>query len=327
MPHSRRYFESKKTYSVCFKVREGLPFVATHYMKLLLGGIIARTQRDYKVTLCQFVWMATHVHILLVCHDAYQLSAFYAEIQKKITDSLKALLGKQTLRLWQGRAMVAQVLDIDAAKGQLAYFYANPSRAHLIDTIEQYPGFTTYQQFRSCPSSINAAIEHTQYWVPASKLPRLPALSMRKHQDLEFTSKLKKLAIPSKLILYPNAWMETFRHETDRSAVAETNASILRQLRSLEAEYRQNRIREGLGVLGERALRTQAILKEYTPSPIERRAFVITTDNSLRVQFIIGFRQLCDQCAECFRRALAGITANWPPGVFRPSLRLIASAL
>jgi len=44
----------------------------------------------------------------------------------------------------------------EAALNRIAYFYANPPRARLIDTVEQYPRLSSYQIFSAALLPITA---------------------------------------------------------------------------------------------------------------------------------------------------------------------------
>ena len=326
MPHSRRFIESKQPYAITFRVKEGLPFVATYYMNLLLGGIMARAQRDNKITICHDLWMANHIHLFGVSKDPYALTAFYAEVEKKITDCIKKLLGLEHLNLWQERPVVALVADLDAAIDQIVYLYANPARANLIATISEYPGLNSYKSFISTASSIHAVSESVEHWVRTCDIPRLPERSMRKQKDALFAAKLKKVAIPHSLVRTPNAWMECFGIEAD-TAVAEVNQRILSKLEEREAEHAESRSLAKKSVLGERALRVQPIMLAHKPAKCERRVYVIASDREVRRSFIESFQELCVFCRECFLAAMRGLHVDWPPGVFRPALRHVASAV
>jgi len=326
MPHSRRYFKSKQPYMISFRTREGLPLVCTEYMKLILGGVVARTQRDYKFTLCHEVWMNNHPHLFGVCDDPHRLTEFYAEVQKKTTDSIKALLGLHSLRLWEGRAVVAQVLDVESAIEQIAYLYANPARANLVATIEEYPGRNSFQRCAYAPPTLDATVETTELWVPPSKIMLLPSVSMHSHKDHEFTDKLRAIGVPQKLLHQPNAWMQCFGI-TRSAQIAEVQRLIIERVRANEKQHAERRIVDKKPLLGARALRVQAITVSHTPPSTERRVYVITSDNQRRISFIQTFKALCNHCRELFQRALQGLHCEWPPGIFRPPLRHVASLL
>lgn len=332
MGYTARYYESQKLYALTFRTIEGLPFVATRYMKLLICGIIARTQRDCKVTLCHFLWMGNHAHMLAIFKDPKQASNFYAEVQKKLTESLKSLLGLSHLRLWEGRPVVAQVLDLAAAIEQVAYLYANPARANLVDSISEYPGCSSWTAFQEAVASgnhqLDAKVEREVMWVPYAKIPPLPAEALKKHADTDFTELLSKKGGPHNLELYPNAWMKCF-DITSPERIAEVNQAVLARVAENEQEHRDKRAEEQKGVLGERLLRVQPILRPHVPKgrANRRRVFVICSEKEQRIGFIRMVKALCRLARRYYHDALKGIHRNWPPGMFKPPLRPLASAL
>jgi len=117
MPKSRREFKSGHLYEICFRARSGIPFVVTEYMKLIIESILARVQRDYKVTLCHYIWMGSHPHILSIFRDADQARCFYMEVEKKLTDAIKRLLGVDYLNIWKGCPVLNKVYTSVVAEG------------------------------------------------------------------------------------------------------------------------------------------------------------------------------------------------------------------
>ncbi len=100
MAQAPRQIKSNHLYEICFRAREGLPLPVTNYMRLLITCILARTQRDFKVTLCHHIWHGNHPHLLAILHDADQARRFYMELQKKLTEAIKRLLGLKYLNIW-----------------------------------------------------------------------------------------------------------------------------------------------------------------------------------------------------------------------------------
>ena len=334
MGYTPRYYVSNTLYALCFRTLEGLPFVATAYMKLLLLGIMARAQRDHKIVLCHFIWMGNHAHILAIFKDSDQAKNFYSEVQKKITDSIKSLLGLPHLRLWERRPVAAPVLDLQAAIQQTAYLYANPSRAGLIDSISQYPGCSSWDVFKQAlaateeTNTLTASSTIKTVWVPFSKIPLLPAHSLKKHADLDFASQLAKLGRPHDLEVHPNAWMECFGISSPNE-VAATNQKILNLTLEMEEQHRKERALNNKSVLGEKLLRVQNILRHHVPAGrrSRRRIFVICSDRDQRLEFIAKVKHLCCIARDCYQDALRGVSRVWPPGMFRPPMRALASAL
>jgi hypothetical protein len=270
--------------------------------------------------------------MLAVFKDADQAHRFYGEVQKKLTESLKALLGLPHLRLWEGRPVVARVLDLPSAIHQIAYFYANPARANLVDSIDSYPGCSSWDIFQEAISShdckLNTTIERHATWVPYAKMPLLPSASLRKLADTDFTKQISKLGIPYVLELQPNAWMKCLGVSApDR--IREINKEIAARVIKYEAEHRESRAKAQKGVLGERQLRVQPITRSYVPKDRKhrRRVYVICSDKTARANYIHEMRALRRLTHRYYQESLQGIEHRWPPGMFKPPLRPLASAI
>jgi hypothetical protein len=327
MGYTPRIYHAHKLYALSIRALEGLPFVPNHTVNLIIKGAIARTQRDSKVTLCHYLWMGNHAHCMAIFHDAEQAVKFYGEVQKKITESYKRLLGVERLRLWEKRPVVAQVLDIKAAIDQVAYLYANPSRAHLVEGIAVYCGASSWSAFQwSKGREVDACHREDTVWVRPAKTPLIPHLSLKKHEDEDFCAQLSAVGIPHPLELYPNAWMAVFG-VTSSQAVTKLNQRIEERIREKEATSRSQRQESKVTVIGVNKLQRQSILQKHTPSRVDRRVYVISSDIGLRVSFIKYVQDLCVRARECYRDALMGIERRWPHGMFRPPLRHLASVI
>jgi hypothetical protein len=88
MARQRRVIFENSLYEIVPRAREGLPLPPTNTTNQLLSGILARTQRDEKVTLCNFVDMNNHSHQHAIPNEPSQVTKFYMEYQKKIMEIL-----------------------------------------------------------------------------------------------------------------------------------------------------------------------------------------------------------------------------------------------
>jgi hypothetical protein len=329
MPQARRNFKSNHLYEICFRAREGLPFAVTYYMHLLIESIVARAQRDFKVVLCHHLWMGSHPHILAILKDAELARRFYMEVEKKLTDAVKRLLGLEHLNLWEKTPRVIEICDLASAIKKIAYYYANPAAAHLVDCIEEYPGLSSWRDFVAVQDKLNAMVAHRRPWIRLPSIPKLPARAVTETQDKFITARLKE-ANKKKfhtLELFPNAWMECFGIKDD-AEVAQINACIIARLRHNEDVCRRWRARKGWKVLGANKLRAQPIMAPHTPKKYGRRIFCIAATIELRVQVIAAFRKFCEECRRCYKCWCAGdVSVFWPPGAFLPPLPPSANAL
>lgn len=322
MPRARRRIISGKCYELCFRAKSSLPFVPYKVIAFLLSAILARVQRDFKLTLCHDIWNGSHAHIIIVAKNAEQCVRFYMEVQKKITDALKRLLGIDYLTLWEGRPMVAEIGDLAAAKERIAYLYANPAQDNLVDCIEQFPGYSSWSIFKQCYNSLAAKDTKSFPWVrlPSIRAASSPILSDSEDKALVRLLKMKNKAQFHELIREPNAWMECFGIDSDEEA-AKINEDIVEEIQANEAEARKNRADEKKNLMGLSKLCSQPILKEHAPKKRGRKIFIITTIKEIRIRVILEFREFCNLCRNCYEQCIAGKTlVSWPLEAFRPPL-------
>lgn len=328
MARRRRYIRSNRMYEIVFRAREGLPLPTLEIVRAIILSALARTQRDEKVVICHYMWMGNHPHIGCIALDPEAFVAFYQELQKKLTESLKKLLGRDHLHLWEGEPMVAEILDIEAAIGRIAYWYANPANANLVETVEEYPGVSTWQDFVDAEDSVDAVSQHVVPWIRLCALRQLPSNKLSRQQDMFIANKLRHSAKQSHILsIYPNRWMKIFGVDT-KKGVRYWNQRMLSLLDQKQNLVRSERIAKGKGVLGAHRLKEQPLIKSHIPKKRERRIYVLSTIAQLRIDFIAEMEALCKICIEYYRRWKAGDRSiNWPPGIFRPPAPPIASSI
>lgn len=323
----RRYIESAALYEITIRARRGLPLPPKEVLLLLIESAMARTQRNSKVFICHFVWMGNHSHVLVVTKDARALTAFYGELQKRITDYMKRLLGARHMDLWEGRCSVARIADYDAAIERIAYFYANPARANLVESIEQYPGSTSYHAFKSCKESLLAHQIRRTVWVRAPAVPKLPSSAPTESQDRRLAETLRQGARKARFAIYPHLWLRCFGL-TSPSDVATAKEEVIEQLNQLENDARQDREAKGLSTFGAKLLIRQPVMKDHIPKKYGRRIFVIARNKETRLAYIKHVNDICEICDECYRRWLrADFDFVWPPGTFPPPYPMSANVL
>lgn len=328
MSRTRRYYESGSLYEVTIRTREGLPFACKESIELLIKSALARTQRDFKVRVVQFVWMGNHAHILVICYDATKFSRFYGELQKKITDYVKRLLGKDHLWLWEGRPGVHKVADLEAAIERIAYFYANPAKANLVDSIEQYPGYSTFSIFQGTNNTLFNRTTEKIPWIRCPAVQKLPDLNLSPKLDKHLKAKFVRSAKQShRLTVFPNLWMLCFGLRT-REEICAINQKILMQLRVLEQAARDTREQRSIKTIGANKLVEQSIMSPHTPKKYGRKIFVMARSKEIRIAYIQHVKRICEKCKECYQRwKNLDFSFTWPPGTFPPSLPMAANAL
>lgn len=329
MPSQPRQIIANQLYELEIRTRSGLPFVCLLLVRLLLASAMARTQRDFKVIITHFLWMGNHLHLLFVAKDAEQAMRFYSELMKKITDYYKRLFALPRLELWEPNgAVLSRVLDVESAKDRIAYLFSNPSKANLVDSITDYPGFSSWDSFSK--ANADEAVTEPVPWIRQPSIPPLPQSSLTERQDRFITGKLiSEAQTAHNLTVHAGAAFAVFGIK-EKAELASIGESIQREIARREEEYRRDRFKNGSKVLGKNALRRESLRKAHTPKreATDRKVLFHTTIKQLATEFLAQFDAFCNKCREAYRAHRAGHShVHWPPGAFRPPMGPMANAI
>ncbi|MCB0358284.1 MAG: hypothetical protein KDD44_01565 [Bdellovibrionales bacterium] len=328
MPRSRRYIKARAVYEIVFRAHSSLPFPCTDYMRLIIEGILARVQRDHKVVLHHYVLEGSHPHIIITAKDARQCMRFYAQLKKQITDAIKRLLGLKRLKLWEDHASVIEIPTLDDLILKISYSYLNPSNDDLSDSIDRYPGISSWSAFLDA-DSIDACVSSVHPWIRQPMISQLPSRSVTPAQDRMITREMKSRAkCTHTLRIYPWLWMELFKDELPEGGLAEVKQLILDCIRAGEADNRKRRELTNKRVMGKERLRAQPLLKAHTPKKKERKILVQSRFRDIRKALIEEFKRIDALCRAVYERWKQGdFSCSWPPGTFPPPLPPLANAL
>ena len=320
MPRSPRCYSDKFVYEIVPRAKDSLPMPPTKTSNEIRLGILARTQRDNKVDLCHFVEMNNHSHSMAVSITGENLNKFHMELKKKTTDAVKALLRLASLSLWERRTGVFRLVTLDDAIERVVYIYCNPSNAGLCDSIEHYPGLSSWKAFNECAPSIDAEVEVDARWYPVSEIPRIPPerrLSSRQDASLYKELTESEKAIRHTLVLKPFKWLETYG-VTAPQEIEKIRTRIIERVREIEGANATARAKQNKQSVSPAALKQAVYMKPHTPKRRERKIFLICSDKELRLTLIESFRRTVSRCRECYQKAKAGVRVEWPPGTFTP---------
>jgi hypothetical protein len=319
MPRTRRVIQKSVVYEVISRASRGLPLPPTETTNEILKGIYGRSFRDGNVTLCNFVEMNNHSHQHSIPLQPEALPKMYGEMKKGITESLKALLGLDYLTLWEPRATVAILPCFEDVVARLVYLFCNPAKAALVDTIDDYPGLSSWEAFKSCSPSVDATVTIPVRYYHKAAIPRLPEGNvLSADQDRMMLADLHRSedVFEETLEIRPLAWLKIFGI-TRKEKIEQIRKRVIKMVYEEEEKYRLARTHP---VIGPEALKRQEYFKPHTPRKRERKIFVICNDPELRVKIIQFVQSISAKCRECYEQAKRGIAAIWPDGVFLPWL-------
>jgi hypothetical protein len=275
--------------------------------------------------------MGNHFHLMAICQDIEQMKNFYGELKKKLTDYYKRLAGYEHhdhLSLWEDITKVPQILDLEAAIARVAYIFANPSSADLVDNIEVFTGYSSWDAFIRMAPEIESCHEEETTWVRLPTIKRVSSLEFGKQEELEQLKELEaKNSIRHTIKIYPFAWLRVFG-VTDSVQIEEVRQEIIKKVRGFEEASRQRRNKAGTRAIGAEKLRNEGINVNYKPKKHGPSYFCITSCGRLFKNYREKFNTLRKRGRECFKLMCMGVAnIDWPLELFVPPRRRLANPL
>lgn len=319
MSRTRKLFLHNRVYFVTFRTESGLPLVAHGYMKRILQSILARAAELYPVTIGDFIIMGNHIHIMILIQDPTIVDQFIRYFKTESAIAINLLLGRRKHTVWEEGYDSPIVLDLRALKDKVAYIYANPQKANLVNTIEEYPNLSSFEAFQT-GSKIYSINRVKRVHIPS--IPEGNLIKKEIHYYTKLVAKESSKTSKSKLRVYPKAIFNALNF--DETTYNEYRESVLADVREREETYRNGRE----GVLGAAKLKVQSIHKQFIPRTYGGRKMIcLSSDRVIRKTFIKAFKGWCKLAAEAAAQWLRGNFVTFPPGFFPPSGRPLSAML
>ncbi len=319
MSNNPKLFIRKTCVEVTFRTEEGLPLVAAPYIRVIIQGIFARAQSLYPISICHFTVMANHLHLIIVIESPHLVPSFFAHFKGETAHAINRLLGRKKHTVWCDGYDSPRILDANTVIDRIVYLYTNPQKAGLVERIEDYPQYSSWQAF------LDGAAEVFCNRIPRDAIPQLPQgnISLKRQQEIA-DELLYNGREEVSFFIDPDAWMDCFP-ELAESDPHEIKDEIIKRIRAKEKQFRSER--KG-AVTGAHALRLESIRKEHTPKKRGKRMLCLSSDKPLRLKFISWFRARCAEAREWYCQWSAGNTnAIPPPGMFAPGGNLFANLI
>jgi REP element-mobilizing transposase RayT len=314
MPSAPRILFPKSVIFVTSRTEIGLPLVSGPLMNTILKSILARAQSLYPVNLCHYLFMGNHFHMLIVVEDPNVTMHFIERIKTESAHAINKLLGNRRRTVWCAGYDAEPILTPDDVIEKIAYLYTNPQRSGLVDSIEEYPG----------ASSWGAVPTEDVPWIPRSTIKPLPALSLTEHQQRRALEALVSDS-PSThpLQLSPQAWLRTFRLEAEEVKIQNR---IHARVREIERKLSIDRESQRKSTLGSRRLIIQPFNLPFVPKKFARRMWCICSDKMKRIAFVEFVKKLRTAARNVYLRWRTGDRkARYPAGMFPPRFPTLES--
>lgn len=307
---------------VTFTVEEGLLLLSNPLCLAIIRSCLAAAYLLYPVMICHILVEATHVHLVLVVENPDDVPKFMRHFKTESAHMLNGLLGRKKRTIWGDGYDSPKVLTLSKAIAVIAYLYSNPAKDNLVNSIEEYPGFSSWKMFQSG--------EVVKNWKRLRR-PQFRPLTPDSHNLRGYTKEAERLLGQSSEIesftLHPNAWLEAFGI-TDPSEQARMNTRLVERVRTLEARAMRGREASKKRVLGKERLVAQRFDLTYRPSRRGRRTWCLSDKRSLRMAFLRTFKKLRREAREVLARWRTGdISVRYPPGLYPPCMPKLANVI
>jgi REP element-mobilizing transposase RayT len=290
-------------------------------MNFLIWGILARAKQLYDVKVCHFLFMANHFHMMLVVSNPDDVPGFVGYVKAETAHAINQLIGRRTKRIWINGYDSPCILTVKDVIRYIRYIYLNPVVAGLVNSIDEYPGVSSWPMFKS--GNHNKLCKHLKR--PMVKRLSHPALTVNEQKAIvEHYQCIAK--VQYEFILEPNAWMDCFPGLTAKE-IKRLNALCLELIQTRERKLRKERFDNHSEVLGSTVLRRQSMLKEYSSKKFSPKMVCLSSDVELRIRFIHTYKALCDKAREVYQAWKHGnLSLRIPPGLFAPRLPTLVCA-
>ena len=224
--------------------------------------------------------MPNHFHMLAVINSPQDASPFIGYIKQETAAMINRICGVRQNTIWTDSFDSTFIMTPDKAIDRIKYIYKNPVKAHLVKSINDYPGVTSWNMFKS-------GINKTRHlWLKRSEfyqIKNLHALSESAQSKI-----IDKMAGDEPAYHTfepePNAWMDCFSEfgNIDREAF---NQNLIKEILAEEREIKHEN-----GVVGREGLKTQLINKEFKSKKYGKKMFCMSSDIELRTRYIELFK-------------------------------------
>jgi REP element-mobilizing transposase RayT len=285
-----------------FSIEQGLLLLCNPLCEAIIKSCLARAQSLYPVRICAIIIEANHVHLVFVVDNPDDVPSFIRHFKTESAHALNKILGRRKRTIWCEGYDSPVVLTLVRALLVLSYLYSNPAKDNLEESIDKYPGISSWKMFLSG--------EHTKKWKRIHR-PAYRALGPHEHNLEGYTREARRLERSAgkthSFTLEPNAWLEAFGI-TDPEEQRGYNQRLIERVRAIEARAARVREREKKRVIGADKLRESTFNLTHQSSRSGKRMWCLSEQRSLRVRFISFLKEL--------KRQARVVQQNWRRGDF-----------
>jgi len=312
---SYRVIPPKHAVEVVVSLEQGLLLPANPLCRFIIESCLARAQALHPVTICHYLVEGSHIHFFIYVEEPDTLVHFIERFKTESAHYINSMLGRKKRTVWCKSYSCTPVLTLSRAIEKIVYIYTNPAKDSLETSIENYPGLSSWAQFKS--KKYRKCIKRLH----RPMIPYLPERFYSKYQYKRRMRDLKDNASSShQLTLQPDAWMKYFDITNSKEA-KKLNEQIVEFIKAKELEFEKIRKDEGKSVIGARALKAAHLDPDYMPHRTGKKMWCLCDDKDLRISYIKWAKEIKNKARVVYEHWKNGdFSVSFPPGVFPPAI-------
>jgi hypothetical protein len=260
--------------------------------------------------------------MVAIAKNPEHVDDFVGYVKAESSHAINRLLGRRQRTVWKAGYDSVIQLTAEDAMNKIQYLYNNPGKAGLVESINDYPGVSSWKAFKSGSHSKECKR------VSRSSITPLPAPAISIAEQLRLKESYQQRRGKKYILkLEPNAWIDCFP-ETRGMEAERLNAQLFERIEIQDKEYSAERKRAGKNIIGATALRRASMLVEYTPKTYGSKKVFSCADPDLRASFREHYKHLCALAREAYLAWKQGdFSFKIPPGMLAPRVPSLASSL
>ena len=312
MPRLRKALFHNHIYFITCSVESGIMLPANPLVSFLIKSALIRAQEHHPIKISHLIVNGTHMHMIVRVINPEDICGFMERFKTESAHYLNRLLGRKKRTIWCSGYDSPCLIELDRVIEKIVYLYTNPVKDGLIDSINHYPGISSWQIFKSNRNRLKA-----------SMITRDLVSAVNQNQDFSAYERSKKLIAkycekPKLIKIETDDWMKAFGQIDSR----EINQEIIRLIEERENEISKER--EGRSFMGAFKLINQGIDLTYQPVRSGRKMWCICRDVNLRKRFIGWIKDLVATAREAYKEWKIGDTKiRMPAGMFAPRMPVL----
>ncbi|MEN0016643.1 MAG: transposase [Bacteroidota bacterium] len=327
-----KLFLHNHCYFISSRCLEGLPFICRAFMNLILKSILARSLKLFDITLCDFIFMQNHFHLLLVINNPEHADAFIGHLKTETAHAINKMRGKKAGNFWQDCYDSPVILDLEKLKEQIVYLYTNPQKAGLVDDIAEYPGCSSWSM--RCSEQQHQTVLH----LPRRAMHKLAQGVLSRAQERHYIKRLQDYAYSDteRLSIDPRAAFEAvvaLSGNPGNISYQQFFEQCQQEIQQRQLELARQRVDDNKKAIGARGLAKQSFFKAYIPKKHgSKRMLCLSKHKHLRQRYIALYKALKELARKGYRRLKAGdysreALEDFPPGLYLPGRVRIANII